>query len=281
MNNTYSILLTGASGTGKSTIIRGALESFGSGAIVLAPGTDEGDSYLGLLDNKNYKFRGFDDTLYQPALDPKSKASGHTEMVGWLKSIYEEVRSDVDAGKPPRYAVLGVDTLSAVGRLAYNQTLSKFGLTEPPAAIGSSGAPFYSFLRNVLESSVRLMRAIRGCGVHWVVASHPTEAEATAIQQTEGAKISSKIMPDLPGGFKNVLPSFFPVVLDVNINDKGIHYVRWSGDPRRVTKSRFGLLASTPKIDLPVGAKASWQTIQNAVDGAIRKLTRETGGITA
>src|SRR5438445_3120657 len=187
MGNTYSVLLTGASGVGKSTLIRGALETFGSGAIVLAPGSDEGDSYLGLLDNKSYKFQGFDDTLYQPSLGDKI-ATGHTDMVRWLKSVYLEVKSDFDTGKPPRYAVLGIDTLSAVGRLAYNATLAKFGLSEPPAAIGSSGAPFYSFLRNTLESSVRLMRAIRGCGVHWVVASHPTEAEATAIQQVDGIK---------------------------------------------------------------------------------------------
>lgn len=278
MKLTHSILLTGASGTGKSTLIRGALEQYGSGAILLAPGTDEGDSYIGLLDNPAFKFAGFDDILYQPALDSKSKATGHTEMISWLKGVYTDVKSDVDAGKPPRYAVFGVDTLSAVGRLAYNQTLSKFGLTEPPAAIGSSGAPFYSYIRNVLESGVRLMRAIRGCGVHWIVASHPTEAETTAIQQTEGAKLTSKIMPDLPGGFKNVLPSFFNTVLDVNIDVNGKHYVRWGGDPRRVTKSRFGALAATPKLDLPVGAKASWQVIMNAIEAAAKKLT-DTGGI--
>src|SRR4029077_6962683 len=135
---------------------------------------------------------------------------------------------------------------------------------EPPAAIGSSGAPFYSYLRNVLESGVRLMRAIRGCGVHWVVASHPTEAEATAIQQTDGVK--SKIMPDLPGGFKNVLPSFFPIVLDMGIDPGNKHYVRWSGDPKRVTKSRFGPLDPTPKIELPQGAKESWLLIANAIE---------------
>jgi len=275
-DKTYSILLTGASGVGKSTVIRGALETFGSGAIVLAPGSDEADSYLGLIGRPSFVFKGFDDTLYQPSLGDKV-ATGHTDMVRWLKAIYLEVRADVDAGKPPRYAVLGIDTLSAVGRLAYNATLSKFGLSEPPAAIGSSGAPFYSFLRNVLESGVRLMRAIRGCGVHWVVASHPTEAEVTAIQDTSGIK--SKIMPDLPGGFKNVLPSFFPVVLDIAIDDKGKHFARWSGDPRRVTKSRFGALALTPKIELPSGAKNSWLAIQTAIDSAIEKLTN-TEGIT-
>ena len=112
-DKTYSILLTGASGVGKSTVIRGALETFGSGAIVLAPGSDEADSYLGLIGRPSFVFKGFDDTLYQPSLGDKV-ATGHTDMVRWLKAIYLEVRADVDAGKPPRYAVLGIDTLSAV-----------------------------------------------------------------------------------------------------------------------------------------------------------------------
>lgn len=272
---THSFLLTGASGTGKSTLIRGALEHYGSGAVVLAPGKDEFDSYVGLQDNPRFKFGDFDDILYQPALDKSSKATGHTEMLMWLKGVYLDLKSDLDSGKPLRYAVLGIDTLSAVGRLAYNQTLSKFGYTEPPAAIGSSGAPFYSYLRNVLESGVRLMRAIRGLGCHWVVASHPTEAETTAIQQTEGAKLSSKIMPDLPGGFKNYLPSFFSTVLDVNIDVKGKHYVRWAGDPKRVTKSRFGSLGPSPILELPAGAEASWVVVANAVEAAMKRLTEK------
>jgi len=275
---THSVLLTGASGTGKSTLIRGALEHYGSGIVVLAPGLDEQDSYIRLLSNPKIKFQGFDDVLYQPSLDKASKATGHVEMTAWLKERYLELKSDVDAKKPPRYAMLGVDTLSACGRLAYNQTLSKFGLTEPPAAIGSSGAPFYSYLRNVLESGVRLMRAIRGCGVHWVVAAHPTEAETTAIQQTDGAKLSSKIMPDLPGGFKNYLPSFFSTVLNVNIDTNGKHFVRWSGDARHVTKSRFGSLGPTPKLDLPTDAKGSWLTVANAVEAAAERL--DEGGLT-
>lgn len=267
---THSVLLTGASGSGKSTLIRGALEHYGSGLVVLAPGKDEIDSYGKLVNNPAYKFGDFDDILFQPAIGDKV-ATGHLDMVKWLKERYLEIKSDVDSGKPPRYAVLGVDTLSAVGRLAYNATLARFSLTEPPPAIGSSGAPFYSYIRGVLESGVRLMRAIRGCGVHWVVAAHPTEAETTAIQQTEGAKISSKIMPDLPGGFKNVLPSFFNIVLDVNIDQNQKHYVRWGGDPKRVTKSRFGSLGPTPKLELPDNPKAAWLVVANAVEKAMEK----------
>lgn len=266
-----SVLLTGASGVGKSTLMRGALEYYKSGAVVLAPGTDERDSYLG-LESDNYTYGAFDDVLFQPSLVPPIwNADGHQEMVKWLRELYLTLKSDVDSGKSPRYSVLAVDTLSAVGRLAFNATLSRFKLTEPPAAIGSSGAPFYSYLRMVLESGVRLMRAIRGLGVHLIVASHPTEAEATQIQQTQAAPNPSKIMPDLPGGFKNMLPSYFTTVLDVNIGPKG-HFVRWAGDPRRVTKSRLGSLSPTGIIELPKTALGAWTAVNTAVEAAMQKL---------
>lgn len=269
-----SILLTGASGTGKSSLIRGALLYYGSGAVVLAPGTDEMDSYLG-LESDRYAYNGFDDIMFQPQ-NKEFNATGHSEMVTWLKQIYLEVKSDVDSGKSPRYAVLGVDTISAVGRMAYNATLAKFKLTEPPPAIGSSGAPFYSYLRIVLESGVRLMRAIRGLGVHWIVASHPTEAETTAIQQTQSAPSSSKIMPDLPGGFKNHLPSYFTTVLNVNIKSDGKHFVQWSGDPKRVTKSRLGSLSKDGIIILPSDPKEAYGVIAKAIQDAKDKLIKGT-----
>lgn len=268
---THSVLLTGASGVGKSTLIRGALEHYGSGLVVLAPGLDEQDSYVGLVGKPGYVFKGFDDVLYQPTVKG-SKATGFEEMTKWLRERYVEVASDVESGLAPRYAVLGVDTLSALGRLAYNATLARFGLTEPPPAIGSSGAPFYSYLRIILESGVRVMRGLRGLGVHWIVASHPTEAETTAIQQTASSPSSSKIMPDLPGGFKNHLPSFFTTVLDVNIGNKGVHYVRWAGDPKRVTKSRLGSLGGDGKIDLPANAKLAWDLVSGRIEAAMERL---------
>lgn len=268
---THSVLLTGASGAGKSSLIRGALEHYGSGLVVLAPGIDEIDSYIGLVDKPGFVFKGFDDIEYQPTVKG-SKATGLDEMTKWLRERYAEVKADVEQGKPPRYAVLGVDTLSAVGRLAYNATLARFNLTEPPPAIGSSGAPFYSYLRIILESSVRVMRGLRGLGVHWIVAAHPTEAEVTAIQQTANAPSGSKILPDLPGGFKNQLPSFFNLVVDVNINNKGEHYVQWAGDQKRVTKSRLGTLDGGGKIILPPKAKDAWGLVDERIQGAMERL---------
>lgn len=215
-----------------------------------------------------------DDVEYQATVKG-TKATGHDDMIKWLRERYAEVKADVEAGKPPRYAVLGVDTLSAVGRLAYNATLARFNLTEPPPAIGSSGAPFYSYLRIILESGVRVMRGLRGLGVHWIVASHPTEAETTAIQQTANAPSGSKIMPDLPGGFKNQLPSFFTTVLHVDIGQKGVHYARWGGDQKRVTKSRLGDLGGDGKIDLPPKAKDAWELIAGRIEAAMLRLVNQ------
>lgn len=268
MINTNSVLLTGPSGAGKSTILRGALESYRSGIVVLAPGDDESDSYIG-LDSDKYQFKGFDDILFHPELK-EFEATGHSEMVKWLKEKYAEVKSDIDAGREPRYKVIGVDTISAVGRLAYNATMAHFKFPEPPPAQSPTGAAFYSRLRLVLESGVRVMRGLRGLGLHWVVTSHPTEAEATQIQSLGTAK--RKVMPDLPGGFKNSLPSFFTTVLDVDIDMKGKHYVQWEGDPKSVTKSRLGILSPNGKIELPTGSKASWETIAKALDQARAKL---------
>lgn len=266
--DTNSVLFTGASGAGKSTLLRGALEYYGSGLVVLAPGDDEIDSYIGLTGDK-YAFKGFDDVLFHPE-SKEWNATGHSDMVAWLKQRYTEIKSDVDGGKEPRYKVLAVDTVSAIGRLAYNATLAKFKYTEPPPSISPTGASFYGYLRITLESGIRLQRAIRGLGVHWIVASHPTEADVTPIQALGGSK--SKIMPDLPGGLKNVLPSYFTTVLDVGIGTTGKHYVQWAGDPKRVTKSRLGPLSSTGKIELPTGSRAAWETIAVALDKARAKL---------
>lgn len=290
MNVTHSVLLTGASGVGKSTIIRGALEAYGSGLIVLAPGTDEIDSYYGLVGKSGYVFQGFDDVEFQPSLK-EFKAEGHRELVTWLKARYAELLADKEAGKELRYKVLGVDTISAVARLAYNATLVKFNYSTPPAAKSPDGAAFYGHLRITMESSVRLMRAIRGLGVHWIAAAHPVEGEATEIQKTDEDVGKTKIMPDIPGGLKNSLPSYFNTVINENIGKKEVkgekgkaetvrvHYVQWAGDAKRVTKSRLGNLGEKGYIVLPNSARGAWEKIAGAVEAAAERLAN--GGVSS
>lgn len=273
----HSLLLTGPSGIGKSTLIRRMLEVEGSGLVCMAPGDDERNSYYG-LDEGKYVLKGFDDPMFQPALKEWS-ATGHAELVKWLKEKYAEVKDDVNANKPPRYAVLAADTYSAIGRLAYNAALAKFQISEPPAAQSPNGASFYGYLRLTMESSIRLMRAIRGCGVHWVAAAHPTETEVSEIQKNEAEAGSKKIMPDIPGGFRNVLPSFFDLVLHMGVKlvkevdpktklevTKRVHYVQWLPDTKRPTKSRFPGLSDTGRI------KADWVEIKSRVEAAAAKV---------
>lgn len=268
-----SILLTGPSGVGKSTLLRGALLAEGSGAIALAPGLDEANSYYGMLDNPSYVFKGFDDVLYQPALG-EHNATAVKELLEWLKKIYAEVSADVAAGKPPRYAVLGIDTInSAVGRASYNWTMAKFKRTEPPAAQSPDGAAFYGYLRLTQESIFRLMRAIRGLGVMWIVTAHPTEAEVSEILKTEADPSSKKIMPDMPGGFRNVMPAAFDFHFMVGVavkeegqgKDKKLvrkHYLQWLPDPKRPSKSRLPGLSTESRIP------ANWLELRKRIDDA-------------
>jgi len=261
----HNILLTGASGTGKSTLIRGAVEHYGSGALALALGEDELDSYIGL---NNVYVGCFDDPLFFPQYK-EFNVTGLKDMLTWLKGLYVTLKEDVDSGRKPRYAVLGMDTISAVGRLAYNATLSKFQMTEAPPAQSPTGASFYTYMRVNIESAIRIMRAIKGLGVHWLVAAHPIEAETSPIQETKAYTGASKIMPDLPGGIKNVVPAYFSTVLDININNKGVHYARWQGDEKRITKSRLGKLSATGVIDLPERPVEAFKALDTAVNKAL------------
>jgi len=264
MQFTHSILVTGASGVGKSTLMRRMLEAYGSGAVVCAPGSDERDSYLG-LDAPHYTFGEFDDVTFQPNLNEWA-ADGHHTMCRWLQRVYLECAKDVEDGKPPRYAVLATDTISAVGRLGFNASMAKYKKTEPPAAQSPDGAAFYTHLRMTQESGVRLMRAIRGLGVHWIAAAHPTESQVTEMLKTQADPSASKIIPDIPGGFKNQLPSYFSTVLHMGIMNaqggKRVHYLQWRGDPKRVTKSRFGPLSDNEYL------QADWPTVDAAIRAA-------------
>src|SRR2546428_10714118 len=120
MRLTHSILLTGPSGAGKSSFANKSLRSEGSGLVLASP-IDELDSYLG-LEPPSYLLKAIDDQDYLPSAEQDRRGSplGLTTGVRWLRDRYGEVKSDAEAGKPSRYAVLVLDTVSAVGSLAQN-----------------------------------------------------------------------------------------------------------------------------------------------------------------
>lgn len=276
-----STLVTGPSGTGKSTLARGALEYFGSGIVVLAPGQDEKNSYITLFNKPEYEFVDFDDVEFQPSIG-EWQATGHTDLIKWLMAKFKQLKADKAAGKElPK--VLVCDTVTSVMRLAFNATLAKFKMQNPPPAISPDGASFYGYMRQQMEGSVRLMRAIRGLGLHWVCLAHPTEAEVKEVQKTDVDAGKSKVMPDIPGGYKNAFPASFDLVVNTNIgkrDNKGkterFHYIQWGGDPKRVTKSRLGELGEFGNIALPKEAKLAWELVMERVKMAYDKTLAQS-----
>lgn len=268
---THSILVLGPSGAGKSTFARGALIAEGSGLVLAAP-LDELDSYYG-LEAPLYNMRSFEDSAYLPSestADLIGSPTGLRDAVRWLRLRYAEVAADVAANKPPRYAVLVVDTVSMLGVLATNAAMHKYGRNEPPAAMSPDGAAFYTYLRQRQEELLRLARAFRGFGVHLIALSHVTETDVkdTAVAKvTEGA--SRMNMPAVPGAFRAVLPSFFSTVLYAGVipgaNNERIHYVQWKADPKRPTKNRFGPLATNDRI------RNDWTIVKSKIEEAAAK----------
>lgn len=275
----HSILLIGPSGAGKSTFLRKALEAEGSGAVLASPG-DELDSYYG-LEGPNFAFKSIDDAEYLPSEIPDKIGTplGLTTGIRWLRFIYSVIKSDVEAGKPPRYAILGLDTVSAMGTLATNSAMAKYGRNEPPAAMSPDGAAFYTYLRMRQEELLRLARAFRGFGVHLIALSHVVESD---VKETAVAKIvesTTKMnMPAVPGAFRAALPSFFSTVLYAGVmpgpNNSRIHYVQWKADPKRPTKNRFGDLDTNDRI------KNDWKAVTSRIEEAAAERLNSTAATT-
>lgn len=248
-SNNNSILLLGPTGTGKSSFIRQMLDYYGSGAVALAPGVDEKNSYAHLLDNSAYAFEGFEEENFQPYLDRWS-TNAFKDAITWLESVRDMVKSDVAEGKMPRYKVLALDTASAMSRYAVNVTMAQLRMKQPPAAKSPEGAAYYSVLKQTQESLYRPIRAIYGYGVNIVAAAHVGENENIS-EAAVGEKAAKVILPDVPGGFKTVLPSFFDFVLHTQIvrTPKGTqHVLQWKPDMKRPTKSRMGELGESGVI---------------------------------
>lgn len=268
---THSILLTGPSGAGKSTFARGALVAEGSGLVLASP-LDELDSYYG-LEMPAYNMRHFEDSTYLPSestADLIGQPTGLRDAIRWLRLRYAEVAEDFKNGKPSRYAVLVLDTVSAFGTLATNTAMAKYGRNEPPAAMSPDGAAFYTYLRQRQEELLRLARAFRGFGVHLIALSHVVETDVkdtSVAKVTEGA--SRMNMPAVPGAFRAALPSFFSTVLYAGVmpgnNNSRVHYVQWRADPKRPTKNRFGDLATNDRI------KNDWLSVKTAIEQAAQR----------
>lgn len=243
-----SLLLLGPPGSGKSSLARKAAEAEGSAVIALAPGMDEETSYRKFRENPSYIVKGYDDPEFFPSAPGGLVASGFDALLHDLRTTYALVAGD----KGPKPAVLVTDTFSSMSGLAMNKTYAKFKVIQPPAALSPDGAAFWGYYRNLQESLMRICRAIRGSGLHWIATCHVDEKmvkEAGVANQEAIEKVG--IVPAIAGGFRNVFAAGFDLVMYTRI-EKGasgpVYYLQWQSDPKRPTKSRYEGLAPTGKI---------------------------------
>ena len=267
---TYSYLLLGAPGSGKSTLAREALLAAGSGIIALAPGMDEAASYERYVKgNEAYKLRGFDDPEYYPSAG-SLKATGHAELIAWLRGAYAVLKKAQDAGEPLPFNMLITDTFNGMCGLAQNRTASTLGMATPPAGRSPDGAAYWGSLKSNCEEVARACRVIKGMGVTWIATCHIAEKETkeTSIVNPEAAGSKpTGMVPAIPGGFRDSLAAVFDVVLHTGVakvEGKPKHYLQWMPDAKRPTKSKIGALGEHGKIP------ASWAILQERISAAER-----------
>lgn len=255
-----SLLLMGPPGSGKSTLACKACQHEGSAIIALAPGMDEEASYRAFRGKPEYIVTGYDDPEFFPA-QKELKAAGFDKLIADLRAVYAMLQK---GGAGPK--VLVTDTFNAMSTLAMNKTYNKFARSEAPPAMSPDGAAFWSYYRNLQESLMRICRAIRGCGLHWIATCHVTEKEIKEYGPANPEQLGKVgIVPAISGGFRDVFPAGFDLVLYAGVK-KGAsgpeHFLRWQPDAKRPTKSRYGKLAETGLI------ANDWKGLLDKIEGA-------------
>jgi hypothetical protein len=255
-----SLLVLGPPNAGKSTLARKALEAEGGGYVMLAPGHDEYASYRMFKDNPQYIIRGYDDPEFFPQAN-EFKVEGFDRLIKELREAYAFLQAHPPGTEGGATAkVLVTDTFNSMSTLAMNKTYAKFKRSEAPPAMSPDGAAFWTYYRNLQESLMRICRAIRGCGLHWVATCHVAEKEMKEFGTANPEQASSKaagLVPAISGGFRDVFPAAFDLVLYAGVrkavqkqpDGKEVpvtqHYLRWQPDPKRPTKSRYGSLGAS------------------------------------
>lgn len=228
-----AIMVVGPTGTGKSTLARDALIENGSGAVAMAPGSDEAASYLELDATDGYLIEGFQ--------DPKAATK-------WIQEVYKLNVTHYKAHGEPLHKVLVFDTLSGFDQIIRNKHMKRMGLSDgPPKAQTADGADFYLGLQYDWERLMAAGRSLRGLGIHWIALCHAKMREPTATSMKGGAGESNVIVtPMITGSSRDAIPGAFDLVLHskiVNDGGKPAFVMQWVSDPKKPTKSRFGDLA--------------------------------------
>ena len=280
MTQGKSMLVAGPSGTGKSTFMRRALRSLGGGVIALAPGADEMASYeefaLGTqmarwsasddpakqndrvhdalalpprTDDKPYLMATFADDDYLPSLQgSKAVAYAHRRYLRFLRAVAIVSEEAMLQGAPLPYPVLVTDTLSAIGKMAFNAIMHDMRRSDAPPAMSPEGAAFYTGYRNKMEEVMTVQRRLRGLGMYVLASAHVTEKEVKQKELIGGVETPSvkQILPMFTGQFREDVGAAFDLVLHSHVV-KGACYLRWTPSMNRQSKSRVGALATDDK----------------------------------
>lgn len=154
--------------------------------------------------------------------------------------------------------------------MAVNAALSKFQIDVPPAARSADGAAYYTYLLQVQEEIMRPLMALFGSGVSIIVTGHVSEREnvSEASYAQKGAKM---IVPAMPGGFRDKLPSYFDTVVHATVatgaDGKPKHLLQWRPDLKRPTKSRLGDLGANAHLP------NDWKQLTATIETAASKRT--------
>lgn len=257
-------LLLGPSGTGKSHMLLSALEHYGSGAIVLAPGMDEVQSYAPLFSSMEevkwnedgsvvipdspYVAVPVDDESFFPDLanvKDRGKPEGLSKAIVALRALAEIQRTE------RRYKVLGVDTFTGINDLSINSALKKCGLTEPPAARSQDGAAFYGNLAMGLNQFARACRPLKAHGAHWICTGHVKIAEVSDTYSGEAKSGRTQATALFTGQFRERVGAMFDIVGYTHVDREGEFLVQVKADVKHKAKLRGQKFVNVDEENIP------------------------------
>jgi len=234
----HSILVVGPSGSGKSSLARDALLSEGTGIVVMAPGSDEAMSYVEFGEAlEDYAIEGF--------------ASPETS-IAWLKPLYTLNAAHVKEHGKPFHKVIVQDTLSGFDQVIRAKRIG--AASTPPKARTQEGFAYYSGIQTDWERQMRVVRAFRDLGMHWIALCH-SKIRITDEDSLSGDGLTAEetVQPLITGASRDMIPQIFDLVVHsftMRGADKQVHHVmQWVTDPKKITKSRVGALSDGKVIE--------------------------------
>jgi len=257
INVGHAVFALGPSGTGKSSFARNAMLEEGSGLILSAPGVDEFASYDLFKGQLGYEMHA----MAEPAGAMK-----------WLLETFTLSKKHHKETGEPLFKVIVFDTLSGMDQQIRQGRLKTSYGGIPPKARTGDGADFYMGIQYDWERLMSLGRAHRGLGAHFIGLCHGKIRPATETEmKATGTEAGDIVTPMLTGTSREAIPGAFDLCLHTTIKmlkGEPKHVMQWKADPTKVTKSRFGKLATNQFI------KNEWAPMKELIEKA-NELRRE------